>query len=104
MFGSQTSELSSKKKTGILRVPPPPPPRENIFFFNEINSPHFSKVYWCNILRGILGEHEKNLHLSRVESGLLLNAFTPKILVVLLIVCHTVLVILVWRIWYWINL
>ena len=33
------------------------------------------------------------------------NPLTPKIsLVILLTVCHTVLVMLVWRIWYWINL
>ena len=33
------------------------------------------------------------------------NPLTPKIsLVILFTVCHTVLVILVWRIWYWINL
>ena len=34
-----------------------------------------------------------------------LNPLTPKIsFVILLTVCHTVLMILVWRIWYWINL
>ena len=34
-----------------------------------------------------------------------LNPLTPKIsLVILLTVCHIVLVMLVWRIWYWINL
>ena len=34
-----------------------------------------------------------------------LNALTPKIsLVILLTVCHTVLMMFVWRIWYWINL
>ena len=34
-----------------------------------------------------------------------LHPFTPKIiLVILLTVCHTVLVMLVWRNWYWINL
>ena len=34
-----------------------------------------------------------------------LNPLTPKIsLVILLTVCYTVLVMLVWRIWYWINL
>ena len=34
-----------------------------------------------------------------------LNPLTPKIsLVILVTVCHTVLVMLVWRIWYWINL
>ena len=34
-----------------------------------------------------------------------LNPLTPKIsLVILLTVCHTILVMLVWRIWYWINL
>ena len=33
-----------------------------------------------------------------------LNPFTPKIsLTILLTVCHTVLVMLVSRIWYWIN-
>ena len=33
------------------------------------------------------------------------NPLTPKIsLVILLTVCHTVLVTLVWRTWYWINL
>ena len=33
------------------------------------------------------------------------NALTPKILIeILLIVCHTILLILVWRIWYWIKL
>ena len=33
------------------------------------------------------------------------DPFTPKIsLVILLTVCHTVLVMFVWRIWYWINL
>ena len=33
------------------------------------------------------------------------DPFTPKVsLVILLTVCHTVLVMLVWRIWYWINL
>ena len=33
------------------------------------------------------------------------NSLTPKIsLVILLTVCYTVLVMLVWRIWYWINL
>ena len=32
------------------------------------------------------------------------NPLTPKIsLAILLTVCHTVLVMLVWRIWYWIN-
>ena len=32
------------------------------------------------------------------------NPLTPKIsLVVLLTVCHIVLVILAWKIWYWIN-
>ena len=35
----------------------------------------------------------------------LINPVTPKIsFVILLTVCHTVLVMLVWRIWYWINL
>ena len=34
-----------------------------------------------------------------------LHPLTPKIsLVILLTVCHTVLIMLVWRIWYWINL
>ena len=33
------------------------------------------------------------------------NSLTPKILIeILLTVCHTILVMLVWRIWYWINL
>ena len=33
------------------------------------------------------------------------NPLTPKIsFVILVTVCHTVLVVLVWRIWYWINL
>ena len=33
------------------------------------------------------------------------NSLTPKILIeILLIVCHIILVMLVWRIWYWINL
>ena len=33
------------------------------------------------------------------------DPFTTKIsLVILLTVCHTVLVMFVWRIWYWINL
>ena len=33
-----------------------------------------------------------------------LNSLTPKIsLVILLTVCHIVLVMLAWRIWYWIN-
>ena len=33
------------------------------------------------------------------------DPFTPKIsLVILLTVYHTVLVMFVWRIWYWINL
>ena len=32
------------------------------------------------------------------------NTFTPKISsVILLTVCHTILMMLVWRIWYWIN-
>ena len=32
------------------------------------------------------------------------NSFTPKISsVILLTVCHTILMMLVWRIWYWIN-
>ena len=35
----------------------------------------------------------------------LFNPLTPKISsVILLTVCHSVLVRLVWRIWYWINL
>ena len=34
-----------------------------------------------------------------------LYPFTPKISsVILLTICHTVLMMLVWRIWYWINL
>ena len=34
-----------------------------------------------------------------------LNPVTPKILlVILLTVCHTVLVMLLWRSWYWVNL
>ena len=34
-----------------------------------------------------------------------LNPVTPKILlVIVLTVCHTVLVMLVWRSWYWVNL
>ena len=37
--------------------------------------------------------------------NLFINPLTPKIsLVILLTVCHTVLVMLVWRIWDWINL
>ena len=33
-----------------------------------------------------------------------LNPFTPKIsLAILLTVCHNILIMLVWRIWYWIN-
>ena len=33
-----------------------------------------------------------------------LNPLTPKIsLVILLTVCHMILIMLVWRIWYWIN-
>ena len=35
----------------------------------------------------------------------MLNPLTPKIsLAILLTFCHTVLVMLVWRIWFWINL
>ena len=34
----------------------------------------------------------------------LINPFTPKIsLVILLTICHTILIVLVRRIWYWIN-
>ena len=34
----------------------------------------------------------------------LVNPLTPKVsLVILLTVCQTVLVMLVWRIWFWIN-
>ena len=34
----------------------------------------------------------------------LINPFTPKIsIVILLTVCYTILVMLVWRIWSWIN-
>ena len=43
-------------------------------------------------------------HIFRVQK-LPLHPLTPKIsLVILLTVCHTVLMMLVWRIWYWINL
>ena len=35
----------------------------------------------------------------------LIIPLTPKILLVILLnICHIVLVMLVWRIWYWINL
>ena len=36
--------------------------------------------------------------------GIVLNPLTPKIsLVILLNVCQMILIMLVWRIWYWIN-
>ena len=36
--------------------------------------------------------------------GIVLNPLTPKIsLVILLTVCQMILIMLVWRIWYWIN-
>ena len=36
---------------------------------------------------------------------LCLNSLTPKISVVIpLTICHTVVVMLIWRIWYWINI
>ena len=57
--------------------------------------------------------HDLNEWLSRItflgeikcQSLLGFNPFTPKIsLLILLTVCYTVLVMLTWRIWYWINL
>ena len=36
--------------------------------------------------------------------GIVLNPLIPKIsLVILLTVCQMILIMLVWRIWYWIN-
>ena len=36
--------------------------------------------------------------------GIVLNPLTPKIsLVILLNVCQMILIMLVWKIWYWIN-
>ena len=36
--------------------------------------------------------------------GIVLNPLTPKILLVILLnVCQMILIMLVWRIWYWIN-
>ena len=43
--------------------------------------------------------------MRRLGSVQSFNPFTSKIsLIILLTVCHTVLVMLVWRIWFWINL
>ena len=49
--------------------------------------------------------HYFEILVSPTSSPNRLNPLTPKIsLVILLTVSHTVLVMLVWRIWYWINL
>ena len=45
------------------------------------------------------------IFLTELALEMNINPLTPKILlVILLTVCHTVLVMLVWRIWHWINL
>ena len=47
---------------------------------------------------------EQCFTLSRMYVCLELNPLTPKIsLLILLTLCHTVLLMLVWRMWYWIN-
>ena len=45
------------------------------------------------------------VHIIWSAPVLCLNSLTPKIsLVILFTVCHTVVVMLIWRIWYWINI
>ena len=67
-------------------------------------------VFFINVLRCGQGEFLKQLRPLLVYDHFhnpcdLNNPLTPMILlVILLTVCHTVLVMLVWRIWYWINL
>ena len=50
----------------------------------------------------------ENLHMQFTEKNCkmhaLINPFTSEMsIVILLTVCHTILVMLVWRIWSWIN-
>ena len=41
---------------------------------------------------------------SSMLKKIIVNPFTPKISsITFLTICHTILIILVWRIWYWIN-
>ena len=72
-----------------------------------------------NVSRGLLTDitsvlgHNINFCLPSALAGLslpiirrsqVINPSTPKIILVILItVCHTNLVMLVWKIWYWIN-
>ena len=55
-----------------------------------------------------IGLHQKGgtaqtLHISWTK--VIINPLTPKIsLVILPTICHKTLMILIWRIWYWINL
>ena len=66
-----------------------------IQYQNEI-SKHLKVIY---MLQALDLCHQDKLLLT------LINPVTPKIsFVILLTVCHTVFVMLVWRIWYWINL
>ena len=63
----------------------------------------------CSCCRFVMSKqfdrHCFEILVSPTSSPNRLNPLTPKIsLVILLTVCHTVLVMLVWRIWYWINL
>ena len=99
----------------------PPPPLKNVLSFRLREKP----LTWYVVRNSLKYGRFTTLNIPKCEHFTLLvclrflvifamrrlgsvqsfNPFTSKIsLVILLTVCHTVLVMLVWRIWFWINL
>ena len=71
--------------------------------YHVINSGCFINVKVTLIIWKRVKIWEKMLQLTN-NLPFYINPLTPKIsLVILLTVCHTIHMILIWRIWYWIN-